>query len=198
MKLIVGLGNPGKAYALNRHNVGFRCIDFLSETYSIPVKKRQCQARTGGGNIAGIPVLLAKPTTFVNNSGESVKRLMQKYSLGTSDLIVIYDDLDLPLGRIRIKQGGNPGGHKGVASIITALQDKGFCRIRIGIGRPVSEDGVPVTDEEVIVDYVLGNFTSEEELVIRPVIARAAEAVKCLLVEGLTRAMDRFNRAVPL
>ncbi len=198
MKLIVGLGNPGKAYALNRHNVGFRCIDFLAETHSIPLKKRQCQAQIGGGNISGVPVLLAKPRTFVNNSGESVKQLVQKYSLSLSDVIVIYDDLDLPLGRIRIRQGGNSGGHKGINSIITALQDKGFYRVRIGIGRPVSSDGMPVTDEEVIVDYVLGDFTAEEELVVKRVIARAGEAVECLLVEGPAKAMDKFNRATAL
>lgn len=195
MKLIVGLGNPGRAYASNRHNIGFRCVDFLSRRHSIPLKKNECRAQTGSGEIAGIPVLLAKPKTFVNLSGEAVRRLVQKHSVALEDIIVVHDDLDLPLGRLRIRRGGSSGGHKGIASIISAIGSKDFCRIKVGIGRPLGPDGTPTTDEKVIVDYVLGDFTPEEEKVIAPVIARVAEAIECLLTEGLTAAMDRFNRA---
>ncbi len=193
MKLIVGLGNPGKAYAHNRHNIGFRCVNFLSRHHSIPLKKNECRSQTGSGKIAGTPVLLAKPKTFVNLSGEAVSRLMKKHSVVIDDVIVIHDDLDLPLGKLRIRKGGRSGGHKGVNSIIASVGNSDFCRIKVGIGRPVTPDGLLITDEKVIVDYVLGDFTPEEEEAIKPIIARVAEAVECLLTEGLTAAMNRFN-----
>lgn len=193
MKLIIGLGNPGRAYAANRHNIGFRCINYLSRKYSIPLKQNQCRAQTGSGEIAGVPVLLAKPETFVNKSGEAVSRLVEKHSIHLDDLIIIHDDLDLPLGKLRIRKGGSSGGHKGINSIIAATGSREFCRIKVGIGRPVAPRGTPVTDEKVIVDYVLGDFTPDEERAIRPIIARVAEAVECLLSEGLAVAMNRFN-----
>jgi len=194
MKLIVGLGNPGRPYAANRHNIGFRCINHLAKKHSIPLKQNQCRAQTGSGEIAGVPVLLAKPKTFVNQSGEAVSRLMEKHSIALDDVIVIHDDLDLPLGRLRIRKGGSSGGHKGINSIISALGSKDFCRIKVGIGRPTGPDGKPTADEKVIVDYVLGNFTPDEEKTIEPVIARVAEAIECMLSEGLSTAMNRFNR----
>ena len=193
MKLIIGLGNHGKTYAANRHNIGFRCVNFLSRHYSIPLKKNECRAQTGSGKIAGTPVLLAKPKTFVNLSGAAVSRLMKKHPVAIDDVIVIHDDLDLPLGKLRIRKGGRSGGHKGINSIITAIGDSNFCRIKVGIGRPVAPDGTPITDEKVIVDYVLGDFTHEEEEAVKPIITRVAEAVECLLTEGLTAAMNRFN-----
>lgn len=194
MKLIVGLGNPGRAYALSRHNIGFRCINHLARRYSIPLRHNQCRAQTGKGEIAGVPVLLAKPKTFVNLSGEAISRLMQKHPISVEDVIVIHDDLDLPLGRLRIRKGGSSGGHKGINSIIAAIGSKDFYRIKVGIGRPVGPDGMPTTDEKIIVDYVLGNFTPEEEKALKPVIDRVAEAIECLLTEGLNAAMNRFNR----
>jgi PTH1 family peptidyl-tRNA hydrolase len=193
LKLIVGLGNPGKTYAHNRHNVGFRCLNYLAKLHSIPVKKHQCRSQVGIGKIAGIEVLLAKPKTFVNLSGEAVGRLAQKYKIAVNDLIVIYDDLDLPLGKLRLRAGGSAGGHKGINSIISALGSKDFPRIKVGIGRPTKEDGTAITDEDVIVGYVLSNFTPQEEAAIKPTIVTAAEAIHCILTEGIVAAMNKFN-----
>ncbi len=118
---------------------------------------------------------------------------MHKYEIPVNDLIVISDDLDLPLGKLRLRQGGGGGGHKGVNSIISALQSKDFCRIKVGIGRPTRENGTPNTEEDVIVKYVLSDFTPEEEAVIKPAIARVAQAVCSILTEGITVAMNKFN-----
>ena len=193
MKLIVGLGNPGKAYAHNRHNIGFRCINYLAKVNSISVKQRQCQSQTGIGRIAGSELLLAKPKAFVNRSGEAVNCLMERYKIGLEDLLIICDELDLPLGKLRIRQGGSSGGHRGVESLISALGSQDFCRIKVGIGRPVRGDGTPVTDEDVIVSHVLSNFTPQEEAVIKPVIPMVAEAIHCILTEGIVAAMNKFN-----
>ena len=192
-KLIVGLGNPGKAYAHNRHNMGFRCINYLATLHSIPVKQRQCQSQIGIGEIAGVELLLAKPKTFVNLSGEAVSRLMRRYDIAIDDLLVVYDDLNLPPGKLRLRQGGSSGGHKGIDSIISALGSQDFHRIRIGIGRPVHEDGTAITDEDSIVSYVLGDFTPQEEKIIKPAIATVAKAIECIITEGITAAMNRFN-----
>jgi len=193
LKLIVGLGNPGKAYAHNRHNIGFRCLNHLAKLHSIPVKKHQCQSQVGTGKISGIEVLLAKPKTFVNLSGEAVGRLMRKYSIRVNDLIVIYDDLDLPLGKLRLRPGGSAGGHKGINSIISALGSEDFPRIKVGIGRPTTEDGTAITDEDAIVGYVLSGFAPQEEAAIKPAIAAVAEAIHCVLTEGVVAAMNKFN-----
>jgi PTH1 family peptidyl-tRNA hydrolase len=193
MKLIVGLGNPGKAYAHNRHNIGFRCINNLARLYSIPVKKYQCRSQVGNGKICSVEVLLAKPKTFVNLSGEAVGRLMQKYNITANDLIVIYDDLDLPLGKLRLRPSGSAGGHKGINSIISALGSEDFPRIKVGIGRPTTEDGTAITDEDVIVGYVLNDFNPQEEAAIKPAIATVAEAIHCILTEGIVAAMNKFN-----
>jgi PTH1 family peptidyl-tRNA hydrolase len=193
MKLIVGLGNPGKAYAHNRHNIGFRCINYLARLHSIPVKKHQCRSQVGIGKIAGIEVLLAKPKTFVNKSGEAVERLMHKYNISTDDLLVIYDDLDLPLGKLRLRPDGSAGGHKGINSIISALGSEVFPRIKVGIGRPTKEDGTAITDEDVIAGYVLSDFTPQEKAATKLAITTVAEAIHCALTEGITAAMNKFN-----
>ena len=193
MKLIIGLGNPGKAYAHNRHNIGFRCINHLARLHSIPVKKHQCQSQVGIGKIAGVEVLLAKPKTFVNLSGEAIERLMRKYNISIDDLLVIYDDLDLPLGKLRLRAGGSAGGHKGINSIISALGNGDFPRIKVGIGRPTKEDGTAITDEAVIVGYVLSDFTPQEGAATKPTIATVAAAIRCVLTEGITAAMNKFN-----
>jgi PTH1 family peptidyl-tRNA hydrolase len=195
LKLIIGLGNPGKAYAHNRHNIGFRCINHLARLHSISMKQHQCRCQVGTGEIAGVEVLLAKPKTFVNLSGEAVSRLMHKYCIAVNDLIVIYDDLDLPLGKLRLRPGGSAGGHKGINSIISALGSEDFPRIKVGIGRPTEEDGTLVTDEGAIVGYVLSDFTPQEEKAIKPAIARVAEAIHCILTDGVTAAMNKFNQA---
>ena len=192
-KLIVGLGNPGKAYAHNRHNIGFRCINYLGRLHSIPVKQRQCQSQIGIGRIAGVELMLVKPKTFVNLSGEAVSRLIRRYDIAANDLLVICDDLNLPPGKLRLRQGGSSGGHKGIDSIISALGSQDFHRIRIGIGRPVRKDGTAIADEDGIISYVLGDFTPQEEKTIKPAIASVAEAVECILTEGITAAMNKFN-----
>ena len=190
MKLIVGLGNPGKDYFHNRHNVGFRCLDYLAKYYAIPLEQRRYRCRWGSGKIADTEVLLAKPQTFVNLSGEAVSKLIRRYHIDLSDLLVISDDLNLPLGKLRIRPRGDAGGHKGLESIISALGSSDFPRLRIGIGRPA--DSGPDNDE-VIVSYVLGDFIPDEEEKIALVIPQTAEVVYCLLTEGIVTAMNKFN-----
>jgi len=192
MKLVVGLGNPGKAYARNRHNVGFHCLNYFAKLHSIRFDRRQCQARVGTGELGGEKLLLAKPRTFVNLSGKAVGCLVSKHNVPLSDLLVIHDDLDLPPGKIRLRPGGGSGGHKGMKSIISVLKSEEFPRLRVGIGHPQVE-GLSNTDEDVIVSYVLSDFTPQEEELIKPVIASVAEAIDCFLNQGMEVAMSRFN-----
>lgn len=192
MKIIVGLGNPGREYAHNRHNIGFRCLNYFTRLHSIRFDKRQCRARVGIGEIAGDELLLVKPGTFVNLSGKAVGCLVSKHSILLSDLLVICDDLDLPLGKIRLRQSGGSGGHKGMRSIISALGSEDFPRIRVGIGRPEIEE-ITSTDEDAIVNYVLSNFTPGENEVIESAIATVAEAIDCFLTQGIEVAMSKVN-----
>jgi PTH1 family peptidyl-tRNA hydrolase len=145
----------------------------------------------GIGKISGDKLVLARPVTFTNLSGKSVVCLVREHKVPLSDLLVIYDDLDLPLGKIRLRQSGSAGGHKGMNSIISALGSEDFPRIRVGIGRPQVE-GHPLS-EDAIVSYVLSDFSPQEEAVIKPVIARVAEAIDCFLTQGITAAMNKFN-----
>jgi len=191
MILVVGLGNPGKTYAHNRHNIGFQCLNYFARLHSIHFYHRQCQARLGIGNVGGEKLLLARPGTFVNLSGKSVACLVQKHHIPLSDLLIIYDDLDLPLGKIRVRQSGSSGGHKGMNSIISALGSEDFPRIRVGIGRP--QEQRQSMSEDAVVSYVLSDFSPEEEATIRPVIARVAETIDCFLTQGITTAMNQFN-----
>jgi len=185
--LIVGLGNPGRRYAGNRHNIGFVCLNHFARLYSIRWDRKQAKARTGEGMAGNSNALLAKPQTYMNLSGQSVSRLVNKYKIGLDDLIVIHDDLDLPLGRIRIRQGGGSGGHKGIISIIDELGSRDFIRIRFGIGRPA------FADEDDIVDFVLSDFTPDEKDAIKASIALVSQAVSCLLDESLETAMNKYN-----
>src|SRR4030042_4004974 len=191
MNLIVGLGNPGKTYARNRHNGGFQCLNYFDRLHSIRLDRRQCHARVGIGVVAGEKLLLAKPGTFVNLSGTSVAGLVHQHKIPLTDLLVIYDDLDLPLSKIRLRQSGSSGGHKGMNSIIATLDSEDFPRIRVGIGRPQGEK--PSMSEDAVVSYVLSNFTLREEATIKPVIARVSEAIDCFLTEGIKAAMNKFN-----
>ena len=186
MKLIVGLGNPGKEYAGSRHNLGFRCINHLAKAHGIGIDKRQCQAQLGVGRIAGVQVVLGKPRTYMNLSGKSVHMMMDRFKAKREDIVVIHDDLDLPLGRIRFYANGGPGGHKGVESIIAALGSRDFIRIRIGVGRPP-----PGMDP---VDYVLLDFSPTDRLLIEEAIAKVGEAMPFMLKEGLAAAMNKFNQ----
>jgi PTH1 family peptidyl-tRNA hydrolase len=194
MKLIVGLGNPGLRYTRNRHNAGFMCLKHLARIHSIKFDKKQGRARIGRGEIAGGEVLLARPQTYMNLSGESVIRMSSKYKIyNKNDLLVIHDDLDLPLGKIRLRQGGGSGGHKGVDSIISYLGSKDFIRLRVGIGRPrVYEDTAEISEADIIL-YVLSDFTPEEKRIINRIIPIVSEAVLCLLTQGLVAAMNQYN-----
>jgi len=192
MKLIVGLGNPGRGYAHNRHNVGFVCLNHFARKQGIRFDRKQGKARTGTGEVAGSQVLLAKPQTHMNLSGQSVSRLIKKFNINLNDLLVIHDDLDLPLGKIRLSHGSSSGGHKGIDSIISSLGSQDFTRLRVGIGRPATE-GLAEISEADIIAYVLSNFTPEEKQIIVQVIPRASEAIYCLLTEGLVVAMNKYN-----
>jgi PTH1 family peptidyl-tRNA hydrolase len=187
MKLIIGLGNPGRNYTNNRHNIGFVSINHLARSQGIKFDRKQGLARTGSGKIAGNEVVLAKPQTYMNQSGEAVSRLVKKFKISLDELIIIHDDLDLPLAKIRISHGSSSGGHKGINSIIQELGSQDFIRVRIGVGRPEK-----VSEDEIIA-YVLSDFTSEQRKAITPIIPRVSEAILCLLTEGLVPAMNKFN-----
>ena len=183
MKLIVGLGNPGRYYANDRHNVGFRCLGHFARKNGIYIKERKSRARLGTGDIAGTKVVLAKPQTFMNLSGQAVGLLVRRFSVSPGDLLVIYDDMDLPLGKVRIRQRGSSAGHKGVESIIASLGSDEFPRIRVGIGHPEGD----------VISYILKGFTSEEREIVKQVMATVSDAICCILSEGIDAAMNRYN-----
>ena len=187
MKLIVGLGNPGIEYQFTPHNLGFLAIDRIANNLGAEVRNRQCRALTARAVIAGQPVILAKPETFMNLSGLSVRELVAEYQADVkSDLIVIYDELDLPLGTIRIRQRGSSAGHNGMESILGALGTDEFLRIRL-----VVAPDRKVTDG---VKFVLTPFRKAQLKVVDEVLDTAAEAVEVILKEGPAAAMNRFNR----
>jgi PTH1 family peptidyl-tRNA hydrolase len=191
MKLIIGLGNPGLAYARNRHNIGFMCLSHLARTQGIRFNKRQGNARTGTGSIGGERVVLARPQTYMNASGASVGQLVDRFHITPADLIVIHDDLDLPTGKIRLRLGGRSAGHKGINSIITRLGSTDFYRLRVGIGRPDIPEG---SDKETaMVAYVLSDFNPEERKVIAGAVHEASRAVVCIINEGPEAAMNKYN-----
>lgn len=181
--LIVGLGNPGERYARTRHNVGFQALDHLAKRHRLPFRKARLQGLLASGEIESHQVVLLKPLTYVNRSGDVVAPLFQGYGLPLDRLLVIYDDLDLPLGRTRIRERGSAGGHKGMASIIDLLGTE-VPRLRVGIGRK----------EEEPKDYVLSPFTEEERAIMERTSGTIADAVECIIREGLSKAMERFNR----
>ncbi len=193
MKLIVGLGNPGRIYARNRHNIGYMCLNHFARAQGIRLDKKQGQARTGSGEIGGERAVLARPQTYMNVSGQAVSHLVRRLDISPGDLLVIHDDLDLPPGKVRIRLGGSSGGHKGINSIIDRLGSRDFYRIRVGIGRPDIFEAAATDKEAEVVDYVLSDFTPEEEKIIAATIAEVGEAILCLLTEGLAAAMNKFN-----
>ena len=193
VKLIVGLGNPGRRYEKTRHNLGFMCINRLARDYNIKMNKNRGKARTGQGNIAGNEVLLARPQTYMNLSGESVRLLLNNTHTGTDELIIIHDDLDLPVGKIRVRFGGGSGGHKGINSIFQETGSHDFYRVRIGIGRPPRFNDTIEIQEDDVIDYVLSNFTPDEKKTIEKTIPLASEAVVSLITEGLTATMNKYN-----
>ncbi len=185
MKIIVGLGNPTREYAGTRHNVGFSVIYNISDAYNIPVETKKHKALIGKGVIEGEKVVLAMPQTYMNLSGESVRELMDFYKCDLSDLIVIYDDISLDVGKLRIRAKGSAGGHNGIKNIIAHLGTQEFTRIKIGVGeKPAKMD---------LADYVLGHFSKEEQTVIRESADRAREAVCEIITHGAASAMNKYN-----
>lgn len=183
--LIVGLGNPGKKHAANRHNAGFHCLDRLARAHQLVFDKKQDKAELASGQIAGRRVILAKPQTFVNLSGEAVGPVARFYKIEPHDILVIYDDLDLPQGTIRLRPSGSSGGHNGIKSIIEHLGTQDFARIRIGIGRP------PGWMEPK--SYVLQDFDAAERERIEEVYERVVAAVETFISDGIIETMNRFN-----
>jgi PTH1 family peptidyl-tRNA hydrolase len=183
-KLIVGLGNPGPKYSWTRHNAGFMVLDRLSRLSAIPVTRKAFSGLAGDGNWAGERVYLLKPQTFMNLSGRSVAEALRFYKLSLSDLIVIYDDLDIPFGKVRLKEGGGHGGHNGLRSLAQELGGSDYARIRIGIGRPERGDQV---------NYVLSNFPKEEMDALLGVLDTAVDALEMAIREGMPKAMSIFN-----
>ncbi len=184
MKLIIGLGNPGPRYAQNRHNVGYQCIDRLVQRHGLAPPKVMFKAYVTSGRIADTRVVLARPLTFMNLSGQAVRPLLRWYRVELADLLVIYDDLDLPLGKIRLRQQGGSGGHKGMRSIIEQLGTEAFPRLRVGIGRPVH--GEPP-------DHVLSNFTEDESIVMAGALDDAVAAIETFIASGIQAAMNSHN-----
>ena len=185
MKIIVGLGNPGEKYSKTRHNVGFRAVLNLAKEFLIKAEELKCHSLLGEDFIGDEKIVLAQPITYMNNSGKAVYSLIEHYNADLEDLIIIYDDLDLDVGKIRIKKSGSSGGHNGLKSIINRLGSNDFSRIRIGIGRPLENMN--------IADYVLGYFTAEEEKIINESLVDVVDVVKLIKNESIEIAMNRYN-----
>jgi peptidyl-tRNA hydrolase, PTH1 family len=184
--VIVGLGNPGEKYHKTRHNAGFRVVDLLAENYSALLQDRKFKAAWGFFTAEGQKILLVKPLTFMNRSGEPVGEILRYFNFSHDQMLVIHDDLDLPNGRIRVARGGGAGGHRGVANIIEHLGVKDFPRLKLGIGRPVH--GEPVEA------FVLQSPYAVDEEAFEEMLKKGADATKAILTEGLVATMNRFNR----
>jgi len=193
MKLIVGLGNPGRKYADSIHNLGFMCVAHFARSNNIRFDKKRGKARIGLGKVAGVEVVVARPHTYMNRSGEAVSRLVRIFNISLDNLLVVYDELDLPLGKIRIRQGGSSAGHKGVESIISELGSQDFPRLRVGIGRPTVSSFTGEVIEEDIINYLLNKFSHEEKKALTKVLPVVNEAILCVITEGLTTAMNKYN-----
>ena len=190
--LIVGLGNPGPAYSHNRHNVGYWTVNRLARLHGIPLKARRL-ATVGEGRIGDREVTLVKPRTFVNDSGHAVAAARKHTRVGPENVLVVYDELDLPAGRLRIKAKGGTAGHKGIKSVAGALASSDFPRVRVGIGRP-HVDGEPVWDPDVVAVWVLSDPTPQETKTLQNAVGNAAKAVEVVMEEGVEAAMNRYNK----
>ncbi len=188
LKMVAGLGNPGRRYRWTRHNLGFRVVAALAEESGVNLKKkRKLSARIGQGMVDSVPLLLVQPETFVNASGPAVRKVMEYFGIELSGLLVITDDVDLPPGSIRIRRRGGAGGHRGLGSIIGALGDNGFARLRLGIG------GKELSD---LTGHVLSPASGEEEASFRQAIDQAVAAVKVIFRQGIESAMNDYNRVI--
>lgn len=184
MYIIAGLGNPGKKYENTRHNIGFITLDLLAERNDIKINKIKHKALVGEGRISGQKVLLVKPQTYMNLSGQSLREVMSYYKEDVSRLIVIYDDIDIPMGSVRIRKKGSAGTHNGMRSIVYDLQSDQFPRIRIGIGKERRSD---------LRDFVIGGFSKEEKEPLENAVRRATAAAECIVEKGIDKAMNEYN-----
>lgn len=189
MKLIVGLGNPTREYQATRHNIGFDTVTRICDDYNIRLDYKEHKAICGRGYIGGEKVIVAQPQTYMNLSGESVRALSDYYKIAPEDILVIYDDISLDVGQLRVRKKGSAGGHNGIKNIILHLGTEEFPRIRVGVGdKPKDWD---------LADYVLGRFSKEEEPLIREAMADASRAVECIFTEGMEAAMNQYNKKKP-
>jgi PTH1 family peptidyl-tRNA hydrolase len=186
MFLVAGLGNPGEEYAATPHNLGFLVVDVLAARHGIRLTRKECQAFIGQGTIAGKPVLLAKPQTFMNLSGIAVKPLVEKNEIALKDLILVYDELDLPWGDLRVKPKGSPAGHNGAKDVIAKLGSSEFPRVRLGVhpGHPLQSGA----------DYLLSGFSRQQKETLEEFIGFAADATESIIAEGVEKSMTGFNR----
>lgn len=185
MKLIFGLGNPGKLYALTRHNIGFLSAERFAASYNISLTDEACSCRYGTGAVAGHTIIIAEPTTYMNNCGQAVSALMSYFNAVPADIVMIHDDLDIEFGSIRLKASGGSAGHRGIMSTIRHVQTNLFTRIRVGIGTP------PAEIEPV--DFVLQHFTAEEEKHLDALLCMVKSCCEMLLTEGIEKAMNIFH-----
>lgn len=185
-RLLIGLGNPGAAYARTRHNVGFFVVDALAERARVAFKNDgRADARVAEGRLRGRPVVMVKPQTYMNRSGAAVKHLLRRFGLEAAEVLVIVDDINLALGKLRLRERGSAGGHNGVQDIIDQLGTDAFPRLRVGVGSDFDRGGQ--------VDYVLSPFDAEEQTVIAAAVARARDAAVTFVTDGIVTAMNRFN-----
>lgn len=189
MKLICGLGNPGREYARHRHNVGFMVLDVLCARTGAALNQDKFDAKVGQASLGGERVLLLAPQTFMNLSGKSVAAAARFYKIEPEDTLVVHDELDLPFGRLQLKSGGGAGGHNGLKSIIECWGSEAFARLRFGIGKPEGPNG-----KERVTGHVLSSFSTEEQRLLEELLARSADACELWVREGLATAMNRFNR----
>jgi PTH1 family peptidyl-tRNA hydrolase len=185
VRLVVGLGNPGPEYAWTRHNLGFMVVAALSDLWRLPLNRQNLDAQWGQGRVGQETVILAQPATYMNLSGRAVSRLLAYFKLTPGDLVVIHDDLDVPLGRLKIVARGGPGGHRGVLSLMAVLGTEEFIRVKLGIGRPPPE--IPSEN------FVLSPFAPDEEEIVASLVERAAQTVATLIESGLAAAQNRFH-----
>jgi PTH1 family peptidyl-tRNA hydrolase len=184
--LVAGLGNPGPVYARTRHNAGFAVVERLAEAAAVRFAPGACESHLARIRLASVAVVLLKPQTFMNRSGVAVAGWLSRLGLPPERLLVVHDDLDLAVGRLRLVTAAGPGGHRGVLSIQAELGTKSFPRVRIGVGRPEANEGAA--------DRVLAAVSAEESAVLTEAVTLAAEAVRCLILEGASTAMNRYNR----
>ncbi len=186
MYLIAGLGNPDKKYENTRHNIGFRVVSALCDKYSVSLKLTKFKAKCAECKIGTHKVIVAQPQTYMNLSGESVLAIASFYKIPLEKIIIVYDDISLPLGRIRIRPKGSAGGHNGIKSIISCLSCEVFGRIKIGVGSPENPD-------YDLADFVLGKFSNDEQKTLSSAVDRAVEAVECVVKENIDKAMNMYN-----